>query len=280
MRAVARWPQQLPAQRSAAGTPRPAVALARRRCHPPAAVGGAQDPQQQPPEDEGSPDTQDKLVSMLRLEIGKKQVEEMVEEKSEELRQVAEGAKEELDKLRELTEQRASLAFDRRGGGRGEAALADLNKEADDFEEQLRRSREELEASRGKRSRGEKGARARETELVQWENDVAVSRSQGQFFQSLYQADKKRPVGESSDMLRRPQAQQQADKVKEPARTEIRQVSRARFYLFALLAFLLAAQGVTDLASDAPSALQDTLYILLAVALGFTAVRERAEVMR
>lgn len=256
MRAVARWPQQLPAQRSAAGTPRPAVALARRRCHPPAAVGGAQDPQQQPPEDEGSPDTQDKLVSMLRLEIGKKQVEEMVEEKSEELRQVAEGAKEELDKLRELTEQRASLAFD--------SALADLNKEADDFEEQLRRSREELEA--------------RETELVQWENDVAVSRSQGQFFQSLYQADKKRPVGESSDMLRRQQAQQQADKVKEPARTEIS--SRARFYLFALLAFLLAAQGVTDLASDAPSALQDTLYILLAVALGFTAVRERAEVMR
>ena len=28
---------------------------------------------------------------------------------------------------------------------------------------------------------------AREAELKQWEQDVAVSRSQGQFFQSLYQ---------------------------------------------------------------------------------------------
>lgn len=41
-----------------------------------------------------------------------------------------------------------------------------------------------------------------ERELAQWEQDVAVSRSQGQFFQSLYQADKKRPVGEDAQQLK------------------------------------------------------------------------------
>ena len=37
---------------------------------------------------------------------------------------------------------------------------------------------------------------AEEQQFAQWEQDMAVARSQGQFFQSLYQADRKKPVGE------------------------------------------------------------------------------------
>lgn len=37
---------------------------------------------------------------------------------------------------------------------------------------------------------------------MQWEQDMAVARSEGQFFKSLYQSDAKRPVGADAQALR------------------------------------------------------------------------------
>ena len=55
-----------------------------RRCAPPAALGA------RPPPPEDSDRVQDALVDMIRLEVGKKKVEEYVEESAEGLRKVAE----------------------------------------------------------------------------------------------------------------------------------------------------------------------------------------------
>lgn len=195
---------------------------------------------------QGDSGLQDSLIKQLQFEIGKKRVDEFVEEEAEGLRSKAEAAKEELDKLADLQTLRAEVAFN--------SALADINREADEFAEKLRKSREEREAA--------------EREQEQWEDEVAVSRSQGQFFQSLYQTKKKRPVGMSAEQL-----QERADKVKQPAKSEL--TSWVRYYLYGFLAFVLIAEVMTDLQSDAPSALQDVLYTLLVVVLGVTAYSER-----
>jgi hypothetical protein len=205
---------------------------------------------QEPPSDDadGNPQVQDALISMLKLEIGKKKVEEYVEESGERLRQVADEAKEEMDKMERLAKARGDLAFD--------SAIADINREADEFEEQLRRSREEAEA--------------RERELEAWEQDVAATRSEGQFFQSLYQTKSDKPVGQTSEELR-----QRAARVIEPARKEIG--SPLRFYLFLALAFLLAADVGADVSSDAPSLGPDVLYTALAALAAWLALNERKE---
>lgn len=194
----------------------------------------------------GDSGLQDSLVQQLQFEIGKKRVDEFVQSEAEGLKAKAEEAKEELDRLADLQNLKAEVAFN--------SALADINREADEFEEQLRRSREERQAA--------------EKELEQWEDDVAVARSQGQFFQSLYQTKKKRPVGLSSEQL-----QERAARVAAPARSELG--SRIRYYLFAFLAFVLASEVAVDLTSDSPSAFQDVLYTLLVVLLGVTAFNER-----
>jgi hypothetical protein len=185
-------------------------------------------------------------------------VDEFVEQEAEGLRSKAEEAKEELDRLADLQNLRAEVAFNSALAGAPQpaspnerAALpacvllillqlcasrispsvcwhADINREADEFEEQLRRSREEREAS--------------ERALQEWEDDVAVRRSEGQFFQNLYQTNRKRPVGLSAEQLK-----ERAERVKDPARSEVS--SRLRSYLFAFLAFLLSAEVVADLRS-------------------------------
>ena len=151
-----------------------------------------------------------------------------------------------MERLAELTKMRGDLALD--------SALADINKEADEFEEQLRRSKEEQAAQ--------------DAEFNAWEVDSAASRSEGQFFKNLYQTDAKRPAGETSEMLR-----QRAQRVIEPAKEEIG--SPLRFYLFFGLAFLLVADVGADLASDSPSIGPDLLYSSLAALAVWLAINEK-----
>lgn len=160
---------------------------------------------------------------------------------------MAEEAKEEMERLAELSKMRGDVAFD--------SALADINREADEFAEQLRRSREEQEA--------------KDREFAAWEDDVAASRSEGQFFKSLYQSDKKRPVGDSSERLR-----ERAQRVTEPARQEVG--SPLRFYLFLALAFLLVADVGADVASADPSVGPDLIYSSLAGLAIWLAINERS----
>jgi hypothetical protein len=211
-----------------------------------AQAGGGSDFQTPPPDDEGDAGVQDALVNMLKFQIGKKEVEEYVEESGDRLKELADEAKEEMERLAELTKMRGDVAFD--------SALADINKEADEFTEQLRRSREE---------QAEKDA-----EFNDWEVDMNAARSEGQFFKNLYQTDKKRPVGDSAEMLKR-----RAQRVIEPARQEIS--SPIRFYLFLVLAFLLAADVGADLASSEPSIGPDLLYSALAALAVWLAINEK-----
>lgn len=144
-------------------------------------------------------------------------------------------AKAEFDKQAKLSNMRSEVAFD--------SAMADINRIADEFEEELQRSREQ--------------SAALEAEQEAWEDDVAVSRSQGQFFQSLYQKDRKRPVGESTEQLK-----ERAAKVVQPAQAEVSSPLRGNLYL--VLAFLLAADVGADLSSAEPSLGPDVLYTALA----------------
>ena len=187
------------------------------------------------------PPTISNFFSLLLL-----QVEEYVEDSGEKLKQIAEEAKEEMERLANLSKMRGDLAFD--------SALADINKEADEFEEQLKKSREEQAAL--------------DEEFSMWETDMAASRSEGQFFKNLYQTDKKKPVGESSEMLK-----ERARRVLDPARQEIG--SPVRFYLFLSLAFLLAADVGADIASDDPSMGPDILYTALAAMAVWLSFNER-----
>lgn len=61
---------------------------------------------------------------------------------------------------------------------------ADINREADEFEAELRAAREETAA--------------REAEQGQWEDDMADARSEGQFFKSLYPKPSKGKKGGGS----------------------------------------------------------------------------------
>jgi len=174
------------------------------------------------------------------------QVEEYVEESGDKLKDIADEAKEEMERLAELTKMRGDVAFD--------SALADINKEADEFAEQLRKSREEQAA--------------KDAEFDNWEVDINASRSEGQFFKNLYQTDKKKPLGESVEKMK-----QKAQRVIEPARQEIR--SPIRFYLFLVLGFLLAADAGADLASSEPSLGQDVLYLGLCALAVWLAINEK-----
>lgn len=174
------------------------------------------------------------------------QVEEYVEESSDKLKSLADEAKEEIEKIAELGRLRGEIAFD--------SALADINKEANEFEEQLRKSREEMEK--------------RDKEFDTWEENLAVKRSEGQFFKTLYQTDKKKPLGDDVNQLR-----ERANKVTEPARDEMG--SPVRFYLFLVLAFLLAADVGADMASDDPSIGPDVLYTALAALAAWLAFQEK-----
>jgi len=175
-----------------------------------------------------------------------------VEESSEKLKSMAEEAKEEMERLAELARLRGDVAFD--------SAIADINKEADEFEEQLRRSREENEA--------------RDKEFMTWEDDMAVSRSEGQFFKTLYPSSfNRKQLNDGSASAEELKAR--AARVTEPAKQEIK--SPLRLYLFLALAFLLAADVGADLSSDQPSLGPDVLYTSLAALAVFLAFNERRE---
>ena len=171
------------------------------------------------------------------------------------MRDIAEEAKEEMEKATELTKLRGELAFD--------SALADIYKEADKFERKLKKSREELES--------------RNNDLSAWEQDLADSRNEGQFFKSLYRADsdkdgEKRRVryedGEGEQIRYR------ARQVVKPAEEEVR--SPARMYIFALLGSVLVIDIVADVVSDAPSVGLDVFYGALAVLALYLAINEQA----
>ena len=209
--------------------------------------------QEPPPDDSdndqsGNPKVQNALDNMLKFEIEKKNVEKYVEESAENLKKAAEEAKEEMDKLLELSKMRGDVAFD--------SAMADINKEVDEFEAKLRASRQEQAAQ--------------DAAFGDWEEDLAASRSEGQFFKSLYQTDKKKPVGDSAAKMQR----QQAERVKVPAQQEIG--SPLRFYLFLALAFMLIADVGADVAREGGASVgPDVLYTGLAALAVWLAVNEK-----
>ncbi len=224
---------------------------------PPAADGGAAD---------GDGALQDSLVSMLRLEIGKKDVESYVEESGEHLRAVAEEAKAAMEAAAELSRLRSEVAFD--------SALADINAEADAFEAQLRAARAASDVA--------------EAEQAEWEAGLAASRSEGQFFKSLYPAEPRGAGGASggaaspsgrggaygnldADALAARRAA--AARVGEPAAAAARSPLRAA--LFGALGALLLADAGADLASAAPDRGADALYAGLAALAAWLAVNER-----
>ncbi|KAL3151568.1 hypothetical protein ABBQ38_012564 [Trebouxia sp. C0009 RCD-2024] len=202
----------------------------------------------QPADNAGSPDVQEKLMNIMRVQIGQEKVKDFVKDESEKLRQAAEEAKQEVDELSKLTRDRSNLAFD--------SATADINKLADDFEEQLKASREKLEAD--------------DQEFVDWEQRTAIKRSEGTFFQNLYRIKKELPRSETAAAVKTEMQAQEAEQraeaveqaVKQPARTAV------KLYITSALTAVLSFAVVSDALSKSPSWGQDAIYVAIVVLLG------------
>lgn len=102
--------QGLLSHNSYSGHPRRVVRRGRRKCAPfsaRAAIGDATEG----PNNAGNPALQESLVSMVRLQIGQEKVKESVEVERQKLQELADEAKEEVDRLSQLTKDRSTLAF-------------------------------------------------------------------------------------------------------------------------------------------------------------------------
>eukprot|EP00891_Asterochloris_glomerata_P006899 jgi/Astpho2/6899/Aster-x1405 len=88
--------------------------------------------------DSGDQDVQNRLVDVIRLQIGQEKVRDFVQSEQDKLRQTAEEAKAEVDELSKLSTDRSNLLF--------ESATANINRMADEFEQQLQESRAHMEA--------------------------------------------------------------------------------------------------------------------------------------
>lgn len=224
------------------------------RWHQHVCRAGAEKEWQEPTE--GDPLTQDKLAEMVRLQVRKQKVADFVEEEADKLRLLAEQAKVEAEELGNLQKDRSNLAFD--------SALADINVLANEFEEELKKAREETKADAA--------------EFTNWQKQMAVDRSEGQFFKSLYQPETDAQTSKPLDPYDKEQIQQRATTVRKPAEREIR--SPLRLYIFGLLSIILTGSVGLDLLSSSPSPTQDALYSIIAVLMGITAMQERSNVSK
>ncbi|DBA71740.1 TPA: hypothetical protein ACH3X2_011013 [Trebouxia sp. C0005] len=201
------------------------------------------------PDDTGNPDLQEKLMNIIRVQIGQEKVKDFVKEESEKLRQAAEEAKDEVDQLSRLTRDRSNLAFD--------SATADINKLADDFEEQLKASREKLEAD--------------DQEFMDWEQKTAIKRSEGTFFQNLYRIKKELPGAQAAAAVNTEMQAQEAEQRAEAVEAAVQQTppqSAIKLYVTSALTAVLSFAVVSDALSKSPSWGQDGIYIAIVLLLG------------
>eukprot|EP00884_Botryococcus_braunii_P021864 jgi/Botrbrau1/8361/Bobra.0046s0022.1 len=186
--------------------------------------------QSQPEEVEGNPEVQEALVKTVKLEIAKERIKEKFEEESDNLRLAAARAKDDVERWGQLMEDRANLGFN--------SIIADVNQTADELGEKLKESRARMEADK--------------QSLAEWEQQSAVDRSAGHFFQSLYQVDPKRPVGGSSTSSR-------ASDIVGRAADEIR--SPIRFIIYSFLTAVLLFALIAGLVSGKEVSAVDALYV-------------------
>ncbi|KAK9837899.1 hypothetical protein WJX74_007463 [Apatococcus lobatus] len=185
------------------------------------------------PNSSGNPEVQNTLSKLVKLQVGAEQVKARAAEGSETLKQTAEEAKEELERLRQVATDRSNLGFG--------SALADVNQAADEVAEMLRISREKIEAN--------------DADFAQWQYDMARRRSQGQFFQNLYTAeDPGRPASRQAARAVDGSAAQAAP-------------SLLTQNIFSFLTAVLVLAVIADVVSGAPSFGQDLLYAGIAASM-------------
>ncbi|KAL0030027.1 hypothetical protein WJX79_002119 [Trebouxia sp. C0005] len=188
-------------------------------------------------------------MNIIRVQIGQEKVKDFVKEESEKLRQAAEEAKDEVDQLSRLTRDRSNLAFD--------SATADINKLADDFEEQLKASREKLEAD--------------DQEFMDWEQKTAIKRSEGTFFQNLYRIKKELPGAQAAAAVNTEMQAQEAEQRAEAVEAAVQQTppqSAIKLYVTSALTAVLSFAVVSDALSKSPSWGQDVIASIGMVDIG------------
>lgn len=204
------------------------------------------------PDSTPSSSVQEDLVKSLNFEISaKRNLDEHVEDSSNKLRALAEDAKVEMDRAAELAKLRGDLAFD--------AALADIQREADKYERKLRKRREAMEQE--------------SREFKDWEKDMVEGRNEGQFFGNLYQYEK--DDDDDDDLVDQDMRRRSRERVIEPAKEEA--TSPARLYIFAALATILVVEILIDVFTNenGPSLGLDSLYGALAMYAVWLAANER-----
>lgn len=204
---------------------------------------------------DGDPEVQDSLVDVLRDQLLRQQLKEEIEEdlvkRKEALRRIGEELQAELQESYELEKFRAELGTSN--------ALSETMQKFDELEAELQAIQEQT--------------RRDSVETEEWEQQSAVARSQGLFFQTLYQREKGKPVG---GLL--PDANKLATTTAAIRDTAAQQArSPFRMYLFGYLGALLAAAVGHDLLSAQPSLPLDAGYVALGGALGWYAYSERQQ---
>lgn len=194
---------------------------------------------------DGDERLQDTLVDMLNVQIGQQHVKSYFNDESERLREAAEEAKAEVDKLNQLELDRSSLAFS--------SAMADINQSADDFEKLLQAQRREMEAD--------------EENFEEWQNQMAVDRSRGHFFKSLYPAK----IPKANSTVRQAAVTEQPKALPQPTPAPGNLQLVACSFLVGVLAMAVAA----DATGPAPSWGLDGLYVAIGIGLACTAWSQR-----
>ncbi|DBA94104.1 TPA: hypothetical protein ACH3X1_001746 [Trebouxia sp. C0004] len=164
-------------------------------------------------------------MNIIRVQIGQEKVKDFVKEESEKLRQAAEEA--------------------------------DINKLADDFEEQLKASREKLEAD--------------DQEFMDWEQKTAIKRNEGTFFQNLYRIKKELPGAQTAAAVNTEMQAQEAEQRAEAVEAAVQQTppqSAIKLYVTSALTAVLSFAVVSDALSKSPSWGQDGVYIAVVLLLG------------
>lgn len=209
------------------------------------------DSKEQPSNTDGNKDVQDALEWMLRTEMEKQEIRDMVlgeaEQRKQTFRDIGEELKEELDRKLEIEKARTELS--------SRSILDDTFSKLDELDEIVAKVKQDLKTD--------------QAELEEWEQQANMNRSKGLFFQSLYKTDKKAPAGSGLDP--ETTARLRAE-VTEPLEKEVN--STFRRTLFTTMATLLLFLALQDGFSSTPHWGLDAVYVLIAAVVSFSAWSE------
>ncbi|XP_024515278.1 uncharacterized protein LOC112340686 [Selaginella moellendorffii] len=173
-------------------------------------------------EDGGDKNAQDALVEIVRLQKGQIEVDEFVKEKAELLKNIADGANDEYQRIADDVNKGLEEI--------GSKVIESMEADVGELEQEMAQSRAQIEAD--------------EREFAEFEKKLVQDRSEGLFFKSLYQPLKKsrKPPAANRQLM-----EEQTKKVEKVTKRAAK--SSSRITVYAALAILLTLTIVEAIAT-------------------------------